>query len=51
VREGFPCLVPAVLPAGIGEVRYVLDLTACQAFVIDWNMFDVSQTEEDTDES
>lgn len=34
VREGFPRLIEKMLPAGVGEVSYSLNLTACQGFQV-----------------
>jgi hypothetical protein len=35
VGEGFPCVVPTMLPSGITETRYHLDLGACASFSTD----------------
>ena len=35
VREGFPRLTPNCLPVGIGDVRYRIDRSAVEEFVID----------------
>lgn len=35
VQEGFPRIVEADLPAGVGDASYVLNLAACQPFAVD----------------
>ncbi len=35
VRDDFPRLTPAVLPAGVHSVSYAILLSACQAFAVD----------------
>ncbi len=35
VTEGFPCIVEADLPPGVGDVRYQLSVEALQPFVVD----------------
>lgn len=35
VRDGFPRLTPAMLPAGVHAVSYAILLSACQSFAID----------------
>lgn len=32
VRDGFPRLIPTVVPSGVRDVNYVIDLRACAAF-------------------
>jgi hypothetical protein len=35
VREGFPCITPAMLPPGVEKVSYSVILRACEPFAID----------------
>jgi hypothetical protein len=35
VEETFPRLVPGLLPAGVHELKYTLDLIACRDYRID----------------
>lgn len=37
VHEGFPRIVEADLPVGVGDTSYVLNLAACQPFALDAN--------------
>lgn len=37
VRDGFPALVPSLLPNGVERVRYRIAVDACQEFLIDEN--------------
>jgi hypothetical protein len=34
VTDGFPRLLPGDLPPGVGDVKYVLSLGACQEFAV-----------------
>jgi hypothetical protein len=35
VSEGFPCIVPAMLPAGVQNVTYQIRLNECEPFAVD----------------
>ena len=35
VAEGFPRIIPAMHPPGLGEVRYAVSLPACQPWLVD----------------
>ena len=32
VREGFPRITPAMVPGGVGNVRYIISLPDCEGF-------------------